>query len=169
MSRPYGQPKTEAERLASHEAQYGNSSLPTRGTGLKAIPLKGASLWDKINQNIWLPIKAIFAANRDYPYHDYKEIADTEEPQNYRVGTNQVNLHGDQTKYFVSKSTLIISDVECTIRFNHTGNVPITILADTCYEFKSNITSVYVSAIATDGTIYMYFEGVLPQEQRDAE
>lgn len=169
MFKAYGQPNLGAEKLASIEAQNGNESLPIRETGLKAIPLKGASLWDKINQNIWLPIKAIFAANRDLPYHDYKAIADTEEPQYYRVGTNQVNLHGDQTKYFVSKSTLIISDVACTIRFNHTDNVAIAILADTCYEFKSNITSVYVSAIASGGTIYMYFEGVLPQEQRDAE
>jgi len=29
-----GVPKTEAERLASHRARYGESSLPPRGTGL---------------------------------------------------------------------------------------------------------------------------------------
>lgn len=29
-----GQPKTEAERLATHKARYGGSELPVRGTGL---------------------------------------------------------------------------------------------------------------------------------------
>lgn len=29
-----GQPKTEAERLASHQSRYGSSKLPPRGTGL---------------------------------------------------------------------------------------------------------------------------------------
>lgn len=29
-----GQPKTEAERLASHQSRYDSSSLPEKGTGL---------------------------------------------------------------------------------------------------------------------------------------
>jgi len=29
-----GQPKTEAERLASHQSRYGTTQLPPRGTGL---------------------------------------------------------------------------------------------------------------------------------------
>lgn len=29
-----GEPKTEAERLATHKARYGSSELPSRGTGL---------------------------------------------------------------------------------------------------------------------------------------
>lgn len=107
--------------------------------------------------------------NRDFPYHDFITIDDTEEPKNYRVGTNNLNCIGDQSKLFVSKSTMVISDVECTIRFNHTDNTPITIRANTQYEFYSNITSVYVSAIATGGYIDLGFEGVLPHEARDAE
>lgn len=31
----FGVPKTEAERLATHEARYGTEELPTRGTGLQ--------------------------------------------------------------------------------------------------------------------------------------
>lgn len=131
--------------------------------------MDASKLIKKLGEDVWNIIKAVFTANRDFPYHDFTSIADGEEPKNYVVGTNNRNANGDQQKTFVSKSTLIISDVECTVRFNDTGNVAQTILADTCYEFKSNIKNVYVSAIATDGTIYMYFEGVLPQETRDAE
>ncbi len=29
-----GQPKTETERLASHQSRYGTTQLPPRGTGL---------------------------------------------------------------------------------------------------------------------------------------
>jgi len=29
-----GKPKTEAERLATHEAKYGSGELPAKGTGL---------------------------------------------------------------------------------------------------------------------------------------
>ncbi len=29
-----GQPKTQAQRLATHKARYGTSELPPRGTGL---------------------------------------------------------------------------------------------------------------------------------------
>jgi len=32
-----GIPKTEAERLATHKARYGESTLPDRGTGLGRI------------------------------------------------------------------------------------------------------------------------------------
>lgn len=35
--RPYGVPKTEEERAATHEALYGNSELPPRGTGLGMV------------------------------------------------------------------------------------------------------------------------------------
>lgn len=33
-----GQPKTEAERLASHQSRYGTTQLPQRGTGLTNEP-----------------------------------------------------------------------------------------------------------------------------------
>lgn len=32
--RPYGVPKTEEERRATHEALYGTTELPPRGTGI---------------------------------------------------------------------------------------------------------------------------------------
>lgn len=131
--------------------------------------MKSQTILDKIGGSIWNTIKAVFTANRDYPYHDAVTISDGSEPVVYQVGTNNQNANGDQQKRFVSKSTLIYSDVECTIRFNDSGNTPITILAETYYTFKSNVTFVYVSAIASQGTLYMYFEGVLPQETRDAE
>lgn len=33
-NRPYGVPKTEAQRQATHSAKYGSTQLPPRGTGL---------------------------------------------------------------------------------------------------------------------------------------
>lgn len=111
----------------------------------------------------------ITLTNRDYPYHDFVTYEDGEEPIAYQVGTNNKDTQGDQSKLFVSKSTMILSDVECTIRLNHTANTPITIRANVQYEFMSNVTMVYVSAIATGGYIDLGFEGVLPNEARDAE
>lgn len=111
----------------------------------------------------------IILSNRDYPYHDFKSYDDGDEPTSYRVGYNNVNAHGDQSKYFIAKSTMVLSDVVCTIRFNHSDNTPITIRANTQYEFFSNITRVFVDAIGTDGYLDLGFEGVLPNEGRDAE
>lgn len=122
-----------------------------------------------INAGIIRFLNIVTLANRDYPYHDFVTYEDGEEPIAYRVGTNNQAVQGDQSKLFVSKSTMILSDVECTVRFNHTANTPITIRASVQYEFMSNIVMVYVSAIATGGYIDLGFEGVLPDESRDAE
>jgi len=154
MSRPYGTPKTERERLETHQAMYGSSNLPQRG----------AEINNPHNSELQ-PVKA----NRDYPYHDFVTFDDGDEPIEYPVGKNNKDAFGDQKKLFVSKSTMVLSDVECIIRFNNTENTPITIRADTQYEFFSNISSVYVSAIGAQGHIDIGFEGVLPQETRDAE
>ena len=122
-----------------------------------------------LEAGLWKVVKVIIGANREFPYHDFKTLDDGDEPVVYQVGKTQVDLQGDQKKFFVSKSTLIISDVTCTIRFNSTDNAPITIRPNIYYEFLSNISKVYVSAIGTGGYIDMAFEGVLPQETRDAE
>ena len=37
-NRPYGVPKTEAEREAAHAAKYGTTTLPPRGTGYNGNP-----------------------------------------------------------------------------------------------------------------------------------
>lgn len=108
-------------------------------------------------------------SNRDYPYHDYESIDDTEEPVNYIVGTNNVTTDGDQKKRFISKSTLIYSDVACTVRFNHTENVTVAINAGIYFTFECDIRSVYVLTIAAGGTLQMWFEGVLPDEARSAQ
>lgn len=108
-------------------------------------------------------------ANRDYPYHDYESIDDGSEPVAYQVGKNNRDAHGSQMKLFTSKSTLIFSDVACTIRLNSTENVTIAINANTWYEFLSDIYMVYVVTIGTGGTLQMYFEGVLPEETRTPE
>lgn len=131
--------------------------------------MNGKEILEKLNKNLWCIIKAVFTANRDYPYHDFITIDDGDEPKQYVVGTNNKDVQGDQKKLFISKSTMILSDVECTIRFNHTANTPITIRADTQYEFLSNIKMVYVTAIGAQGYLDLGFEGVLPDEARNPE
>lgn len=139
------------------------------------IQLKGDDILSLLNvigfikQYAWTVIRAVILANRDYPYHDFITIEDGTEPTVYVVGTTQVNLGKEIKKRFISKSTMIFSDVACTIRFNHTENAPITIRANLAYEFLCNVTSVYVSAIGTGGYIDMGFEGVLSEETRKAE
>lgn len=127
------------------------------------------SLIDKLSGKVWSIIKAVFTSNRDYPYHDYTTIADGSEPAHYQVGTNNVDANGDINKRFVSKSTLLICDGACTVRLNSPDNTPMVLLADVAYTFKSNITHIYVTGIESQCTLYCYFEGVLPQETRDAE
>jgi hypothetical protein len=97
----------------------------------------------------------------------------------YAVGTNNVNAHGDQSKRFVSKRANIwTNNGEVTIRFNDSRNIAIPLPPKLCdlngiilwyeKEFHANIASVYYSVPATF-LLYMYFEGVLPEEARDAE
>jgi len=90
----------------------------------------------------------------------------------YVVGQDQLTGKGDQQKHFISKSTLLFATINCSVKFNSLGNVTIAILANTWYEFKSNIHTVYVyddGSDLTDGYLKMYFEGVLPQEGRRPE
>lgn len=163
MSRPYGTPKTEAERQETHSALYGSRETPPRGSGYgnpsllnKIATLIGTGLIKFVN--------LVFLANRDYPLHDFKKFEDTDEPCTYRVGED--NKQGDQKKYFVSKSTMVYADVACTLRWNSANNVVQDIVANTWYTFKCNIRSVHVVTIGANGTLRLYFEGVLPQEVR---
>lgn len=90
----------------------------------------------------------------------------------YAVGTNQLTGKGDQHKFFVSKSTLFFSPIDVDIKLNSLNNVTVTLLANTWYEFKSNIHTVYVYDDGTDtgeNWIKMYFEGVMYDEGRRPE
>lgn len=108
-------------------------------------------------------------ANRDYPYHDHIKIDDGSEPDLWVVGSTNVGLNGSQRKVFVSKSLLAYSDVACTFRFNHRNNVTINHPANAFIEYKSNIWSVHVLTIATDGSLYLWADGVLPEDARGTE
>ena len=111
-------------------------------------------------------INLVGLANYDYPLHDYHAFADGAEPTAYQVGKSNMASGGDQKKLFTSKSTLLFSDVVCTVRFNNANNVLITLLANTWYEFYQNIHTLIVVAIGSDGTLYAYFEGTKPEECR---
>jgi hypothetical protein len=107
--------------------------------------------------------------NHDFPYHDYKSFDDGDEPVLYQVGKSNQLGRGDQHKLFTSKSTLLIATATTTVRFNSTENVTITLIADVPYTFYSNIHTLYVVTIGTDGVLYAYFEGVHPKEARRPE
>jgi hypothetical protein len=123
----------------------------------------------KLESGLITFINAVTLANRDYPYHDYHYINEECTDAKYSVGHNQVHGHGDQRKLFVSKSTLIYSTVDIVVYFNNKNNVAIDILASTWYEFKSNIYQVFWDIPQDEFELYLYFEGVLPSEQRGAE
>ena len=76
---------------------------------------------------------------------------------------------GDQKKLFLSKSLLVFCTTNTYVRFNNANNVIFTILANTWYEFMSNIYAVHHAYVADAGTIHLYPEGVLPQEARRPE
>jgi len=105
-------------------------------------------------------------ANRDLPFHDYTVVESTTTSGVYVVGTNNINGTGDQKKTFVSKSTLFFSTAIIDIHLNSHNNVLITLLANTWYEFKSNIHSVFYDATQGAGVLKMYFEGIMFNEAR---
>lgn len=114
-------------------------------------------------------IHAVTLSHRDWPYHDFHTEATLEDYQTYRVGENNVGLNGDQHKLFVSKSTLIMATQDADVVFNHSNNAPILLLANNWYTFKSNIYQIHYARHETTGDIYIYCEGVLPQEARRPE
>lgn len=114
-------------------------------------------------------IGMVSLAHRDYPFHDYASDTTTSVYQTYRVGENNRGKRGDQMKLFTSKSLLIFCTTNTYVKFNHANNVIQTLLANTWYEFMSNIYAVHYAYVADAGTIYLYPEGVLPQEARRPE
>lgn len=114
-------------------------------------------------------INAVTLAHRDWPYHDFETATTTSTYQTYRVGENNDDGKGDQHKLFLSKSLLIYATTNSYVKFNHADNVVITILANTWYTFMSNIYAVHYRYVSAEGTIYLYPEGVLPQEARRPE
>jgi hypothetical protein len=123
----------------------------------------------KLESGLITFINAVTLANRDYPYHDFHYVTSQSTENKYSVGENQLHGHGDQRKLFVSKSTLIYSTANTEVRFNNANNVTIAILANTWYEFKSNIYQVFYPTPEGEDMLYLYFEGVLSNEQRGAE
>ena len=128
--------------------------------------INGKSVLDAINKEIWLPIKAIFSANRDYPYHDYHSATTKVTYQGYSVGENNIGKDGTQAKLFVSKSTLILATTNTYIKLNSSNNVVQTLLANNYYTFKSNVRQIFYAYVQEEGTIYIHVEGVLPDEAR---
>lgn len=123
-------------------------------------------LVEKLRSGLITFINMVTLANRDFPYHDYETYATAAVPAVHVVGRTNILTTGDQHKLFVSKSTLIMATGNATIRFNNTNNVLIGIVANTWYEFKSNIKVIYIVTLADTSNIYIYCEGVLPEEQR---
>lgn len=132
---------------------------------------------------LWRFFRVIVSTNRDFPYHDYVEIENEDEENelksHYVVGTATLDCHGDQSKRFVSKRALIWCESSAaTIRINHANNPEINLplkfvlaappMSIFEIELHTNISSIYYT-IPAEYKLYMYFEGVLPEEARDAE
>jgi hypothetical protein len=111
-------------------------------------------------------INAVTLANRDYPYHDALTVSAGSTGLTYVVGQGQIDAHGNQSKRFVSKSTLIMSTADTNVKFNDSKNVDVPLVANVWYEFKSNIWQVFYTTPASEKYVYFYFEGVLPEEAR---
>lgn len=115
-----------------------------------------------VNQFIAICINA----NRDLPFFDY-DLADTTTNGVYVVGENNIQGVGDQKKHFVSKSTLLFASADTTVYFNSKNNVATTILADTYYEFKHNIHSIFwEESLEAESWLKIWVEGVMYNEAR---
>ena len=107
--------------------------------------------------------------NHDYPYHDYKAFTDSDNGTFYTVGDANKYIDGDQHKNFVSKDTIFYCDGVATIRLNNAENVLITIPAALVVNLECNIHKIHIITVAADKTLYVYMEGVLPEECRYPE
>jgi hypothetical protein len=123
----------------------------------------------KVRVGIWQFVRLVLSANRDYPYHDHHVASSQTTNPFYIVGSNQIDAHGAQHKLFVSKSTLVFSNVDTHVHFNDSRNVAVAILAATWYTFYSDIAAVYFPIPDEDEVLLLYFEGVLPEEARSPE
>jgi hypothetical protein len=123
----------------------------------------------KLESGLITFINAVTLANRDLPYHDMTYASSGTTDDHYVVGQNNIDAHGNQSKRFVSKSTLVYSTADTTIRFNDSKNTVIVILGGVWYEFKSNIWQVFYAIPTGEDMLLFYFEGVLPDEARSPE
>ena len=114
-------------------------------------------------------IGKIILANRELPYNDFHTDTTKATYGSYAVGENNRQPNADQTKLFVSKSTLIIATTTSHVKFNSAKGVVHTLIANNFYEFKSNIHSIHYAYVAEAGVIWIHCEGVLPQEARRAK
>lgn len=137
---------------------------------------------EMLKDQVWRFFRAIISSNHDYPYHDYVFINNSQGESalkgSYQVGNSNVDAGGDQKKRFVSKRAVIWTFTDdTTIRFNHSNNVeqvipfhqlePINEITVYRGEYHTNISEVFYT-VGANGGLYMYFEGVLPEEARDA-
>ena len=114
-------------------------------------------------------INAVILANRSYPYHDYETATTIATEVTYRVGENNQRGNADQNKLFVSKSTLIYCTTNTHIILNSSENVVQLLLANTWYEFLSDIYMIHYYYASAAGTIYILTEGTSPHEARRPE
>lgn len=123
----------------------------------------------RINRGVITFINMVTLANRSLPYHDYHSDTTTSTYQVHIVGENNQLGRGDQHKLFVSKSTLIFCTTQSYIKLNSAENVVQTLLANTWYEFLSDVSRVHYAYVSAEGTIYIYTEGIDPKEGRRPE
>ena len=114
-------------------------------------------------------IGLVTLAHRDWPYHDHHSDTTALTYGRYVVGENNIPGDGDQFKRFVAKSTLIFCSTNTRVIFNNSNNVFQTLLANTWYEFMTNIHQIFYRYSTEAGSILIYVEGVLPNEARRPE
>lgn len=123
----------------------------------------------RINRGIIAFVNIVTLANWDLPFEDQLKDTTTAAQQTYIVGTNNRIGRGDQHKLFVSKLTPIFCTTDTYVIFNSAENTPHYLRANTWYNFKINIYAITYYWVASEGTIYAHFGGVLPQEARRPE
>jgi len=107
--------------------------------------------------------------NFDFPYWDYCYLTAGAAEQSYPVGQNNVAT-GAIHKYFVSRVTLFYADAETFVRLNDARSIQMRIPANILITFTTNIYAIFVQRPGgADTHIYCYFEGVEPEEARNAQ
>jgi hypothetical protein len=126
---------------------------------------------EALEAGLWKFVRIVHTTNHDFPYHDYFYIENESSTDtligSYAIGANNKDRHGDQSKLFVSKHTVpVVIGGETTFEFNDSRNVVFDFNVNTM-DFYCNVNVLFYS-IGPTNKFGMFFEGVLPEEARDA-
>jgi len=88
-----------------------------------------------------------------YVYDDFAQIAFTQSPTRYVIGTNAYNADRTLPSSFLADIIFLTADQDCYVRFEADTRVEHLLLAGVQYEYKRRTDMIWVRRRTVDGTL----------------